>query len=90
MSPPEMNKSPSIIQRKSSLKSLSDSSIISYNNYENLLNINEKKEENKNKEKGKKKIIINQMEEKSNFHTLDMNTINYPKLNKENKTILKL
>ena len=30
------------------------------------------------------------MEEKSNFHTLDMNTINYPKLNKENKTILKL
>jgi len=86
----EMIKSPSIIQRKSSLKSLSDSSIISYNNYADLLNINEKKEENTKKEKGKKKILLNQMEEKSNFHTLDMNTINYPKLNKENKTILKL
>ena len=51
----EMIKSPSIIQRKSSLKSLSDSSIISYNNYADLLNINEKKEENTNKKKGKKK-----------------------------------
>ncbi len=76
----EMIKPPSIIQRKSSLKSLSDSSIISYNNYADLLNINDN-EENKNKERGKKKL--NQIEEKSNFHSKDINNNNYLKLDKE-------
>ncbi len=76
----EMIKSPSIIQRISSLKSLSDSSIISYNNYADLLNINDN-EENKNKERGKKKL--NQIEEKSNFHSKDINNNNYLKLDKE-------
>ena len=77
----KMIKSPSIIQKKSSEKSLSDSSIMSYNNYADLLNENKKENE--------KKIFSEKIHEKKlpYYYTLNLNKKS-PK--RENKKISKL
>ena len=78
----KMIKSPSIIKKENFEKSLSDSSILSYNQYTDLLNIQQKEEINPQK--------IISYRQSPYFETLNVNKMINSNINKDNKKISKL
>ena len=78
----KMIKSPSIIKKENFEKLISDSSILSYNQYTDLLNVQQKEEINPQK--------IISYRQSPYFETLNVNKIINSKINKDNKKILKL
>ena len=78
----KMIKSPSIIKKENFEKSLSDSSILSYNQYTDLLNVQQKEEINPQK--------IISYRQSPYFETLNVNKMINSNINKDNKKISKL
>jgi len=78
----KMIKSPSIIKKENFEKSLSDSSILSYNQYTDLLNVQQKEEINPQK--------IISYRQSPYFVTLNVNKMINSNINKDNKKISKL